>query len=95
MDSERPLHEAIARCVSIVVYYHHSKPDRDAEARMASEIRTVAKTISEMGIPDGECASRITRPIERELFLRYGPEAAPRVVDIILSAFRGDRGALC
>ena len=33
MNTERQLHEAIARCVSTLVYYYHSQPDRDAEAQ--------------------------------------------------------------
>jgi septal ring factor EnvC (AmiA/AmiB activator) len=86
---DRQLQEAVARCVSAVVFYHTSERTRESSARMASEIRATAKQASAMGLPAGEADGRIARPVEGELMARYGHEVGPRAVAEFIAAFEG------
>ena len=48
MFSERELQEAVARCISSMVLYHHGKRSRETTATMIAEVRSVAIS------PDGQ-----------------------------------------
>jgi hypothetical protein len=87
MTNERQLLEAIARCVSIMVYYHNSERTRDSQARMAAEVRGVARQVAEMGVPVEEVDRRVGRPVELELMARYGHELGPRMVADFKTAY--------
>ena len=82
MTDERQLRETIARCVSIVVFYHNTERTPDSAERMAAEIRSVARAVAGMG---DEADQLVFRPIEIELMARFGPELGPRVVSEFLS----------
>lgn len=87
MSDERQLHEAIARCVAIMVFYKNGERTPDSPARMAAEIRAVAGQVTGMGWPEGEAEWRVVRPVERELMARYGHELGPRIVADFVNAY--------
>jgi hypothetical protein len=99
MTDEQQLREAIARCVSIMVFYHHSERTPESAARMAAEIRGVAQEVAGMGVSGDEADRRVFRPVETELMVRFGHELGPRVVAEFLSvchpvSVRGERPPL-
>jgi hypothetical protein len=86
MTDERPLQEAIARCVSIMVFYKHSDRTPRSLGLMTAEIRTVARTVEGMANSDvGELA--VDRQVESELMARYGHEVGPRLLADFMDAY--------
>ena len=89
MTDERILQEAIARCVSILVFYHNCERTRDSLARAGSEIRAVANQFPTLEISPEEVERKITDSVREEMVLRYGHEVGPRISAQFADAFEG------
>lgn len=83
MSTERQLQEAVARCVSLAVYYRNAPRSPKARAMMAEEVHAVAGWVKQLGLK-GE---RILPPLEAELLARYGPEEGARIRSEFAKAF--------
>jgi hypothetical protein len=88
MSIQRQFQEAVARCVSIMVFYHNSERTPDSLGLMRSEIREVAGLIAALARPD-EDPYQVDLPVEGELMARYGHEVGPR----LFADFRDALGA--
>jgi hypothetical protein len=91
MDNERPIQETIARCVSIMVAYHNSGPTEGAAREMRAEIRAVAEAARTFSLGIQETVEKILRPVESELFARYGHELGSRMNAQFQMAFEARR----
>jgi len=76
--TQRQFQEAVAQCVSIVVFYQNGKRTPQSLGRMRSEIRDVAATVAGMADPD-EVPYRVDLLVEGELVARYGQELGSRL----------------
>ena len=90
VPTERQLQETVARCVSIMVYFHND-PERTPKTkeRMVAEVQVVAGWVAEMGLKPGQTDELILRPVEAELFARYGHELGLRLNRMFLEAIDG------
>jgi hypothetical protein len=79
MTTEVQVQETIARCVSIMVFYHNDHEASDATERMIAEVQLVAGWITEMELSPGGTDWLIFGPLENELYARFGHEVAPRL----------------
>jgi len=73
MTTQRQYQEAVARCVSIMVFYHNGERTSSSLRRMRSEVKDVAGTVAGMAQPD-EDPYRVDLHVEGELVARYGQE---------------------
>ena len=89
MATERQLQETVARCVSIMVYYHNTTRAPQAKERMIAEVELVAAWVLELDLSPGDTDRHIFRPVEGELLARYGPEVARGLHAEFLDAFEG------
>jgi hypothetical protein len=51
MATERQIQEAIAQCVSAMVYYHNCDRSQETEDQMVAEIQVVAAFVKELDLP--------------------------------------------
>jgi hypothetical protein len=87
MSLERAIEETIARCVSIMVAYYNSGPNERATREMVAEIRAVADAAKAFSLGIRETVDRIVRPVEAEIFVRYGHELGSRLNSQFVIAF--------
>ncbi len=90
MMTARGFQEAVARCVSILVFYQNSERTPHSPGLMRSEIRAVAAMIAATARP-GEDPDRVDLPVRAELVARYGPELGPRLFENFLEAYGSRR----
>ncbi len=90
MSEERLILETIARCGVIMVELHHnSGPKEQATTEMVAEIQAVAEEVKKLSLGIDVVAERVFRPVEAELFVRYGHELGVRMNRQFLTAFEG------
>ena len=91
--TERQIQETIARCVSIMVYFHNEERTPKVKAMMIAEVQTVVGFVGELGLGLGsrEVEERIVIPVEGELLTRYGHEVGRRLNAEFVSAFGDTR----
>ena len=89
MATERQIQEMIARCVSIVVFFHNSQKTPKMRAMMASEVQAVARSVEEAGLGGMAADERILLPVESELLARYGQEVGRRLNAEFARAYKG------
>jgi hypothetical protein len=89
MSDERPVLEMVARCVAIMVNYHNSGPRAHATREMNAEVRAVAEEVKTLSLGINGVVERVLRPVEAELFVRYGHELGARINAHFLMAFEG------
>jgi len=92
MTDERLLQEAIARCVSIMVFYHNCERTRDSLARARSEIRGIARQFPTLGLTHHEIERTVTDAVREEMVTRFGHEVGPRLSDQFAEAFEDSVG---
>ncbi|WP_406695856.1 hypothetical protein V5E97_33150 [Singulisphaera sp. Ch08] len=86
MATEREIQETIARCVSIMVYYHNCGKTAHTKEQMTAEIGTVAQTVK--GWASGNDPwGRILDSVNAELIARYGFELGVRLDGEFYKAF--------
>jgi hypothetical protein len=76
MINERQMQETVARCVSIMVFYHNSKKSQRAEmvVVLIDDAQAVAGWASEAAMEEPEVRERLFRPVTSELVARYGED---------------------
>ena len=89
MATERQIQELIARCVSIVVFFHNSPKTSKMRTMMVAEVQAVARSAEELGMGDRAKDERILLSVESELLARYGQEVGRRLNAEFARAFRG------
>ncbi len=89
MATERQVQETIARCVSIVVFFHNSQKTPKMRAMMVAEVRTVAGWVEELGMCGMAAGEQILSPVELELIARYGPVVGRKLNSEFAKAFKG------
>ena len=78
MATERQIQETIARCVSIVVFFHNSQKSPKMRSMMVAEVQAIAGWVEELGLCGMATDEQILVPVEWELVARYGPVAGRR-----------------
>jgi hypothetical protein len=91
MVTERQIQETIARCVSLMVFYHNSEKSAQLSDDLADQARAVAGWASEANFGETEAGERIFRPVASELVARYGEGVGCRLRDEFLAAIGTDR----
>ena len=89
MATERQIQETIARCVSIVVFFHNSQKTPKMKTMMVAEVQTVAGWVEELGMGGMAADEQILLPVELELLARYGHEVGRRLNAEFARAFKG------
>ncbi len=89
MTTERQIQETIARCVSIVVFFHNSQKSPKMRSMMVAEVQTVARWAEELGMCDRAADEQIVLSVESELLARYGPVVGRRLNAEFAKAFKG------
>ena len=89
MATERQIQETIARCVSIVVFFHNSPKTLKMRTMMVAEVQAVARSVEELGMGGMATDERILLPVEAELIARYGQEVGRRHNAEFARAFQG------
>ena len=89
MATEREIQETLARCVSIMVFYHQGNRSNNSRDLMVAEVQTLAAWVGDLGLDDGVVTDHILRPMETEMLARYGPEVGPRLAAAFRGAFEG------
>jgi len=89
VSDERLILETIVRCVAIMVSYHNSGPKEQATRKMVAEIQSVAEEVKKLSMGIHDVVERLFRPVEAELFVRYGHELGTRMNAHFLWAFEG------
>ncbi len=89
MATERQTQETIARCVSIVVFFHNSQKTPKMKSMMVAEVRTIADWAEELGMCGMAADEQILLPVEAELIARYGPVVGRRLNAEFAKAFKG------
>jgi len=79
----------IAKCVAILVFYHNGERTRAARTGMVADVQVVADEVASLDLKMSETDERILRPVETELFARYGHEVGSRMNTEFLMAFEG------
>ena len=82
-----PLHEAAARCFSILRRYHQAERTAAAKALMAAEVATLVGWLLEIRLPAGAAERGILDPVEDHLLTRYGHEVGRRLNGEFIEAF--------
>ncbi len=88
MATERQIQETIARCVSIVVFFHNSQKTPKMKSMMVAEVRTIAGWAEELGMCGMAADEQILFPVELELIARYGPVVGRRLNAEFAKAFK-------
>jgi hypothetical protein len=86
MATEREIQEMIARCVSIMVFYHNSGKTAHSEDQMAAEIGAVAHSVKQWPSGNDPCG-RILDSVNAEMIVRYGSELGVRLDGEFYKAF--------
>ncbi len=89
MATERQIQETIARCVSIVVFFHNSRKTPKMRTMMVAEVQAVARSAEELGMGGTATDERILLPVESELLARYGAVVGRRLNAEFAKAFKG------
>ena len=89
MATERQIQETIARCVSIVVFFHNSQKTPKMRTMMVAEVQAVAGSVEELGMCGMATDEQILLPVESELVARYGPAVGRRLNAEFARAFKG------
>ena len=85
----RQVQEIIARCVGIVVSYHHGGRCEASSRRMVDDVQAVRGEVLGLGLSPDEMEGLLIRPVSGELIARYGHELGPRLNAEFLAAFDG------
>ena len=88
MATEREFHEAIARSVSIMVYFHNERRTETNRAAMTSEVHIVAEWIMALPSSPDDMERRLFKAVDDELVARYNRSIANRLIADFLGAFR-------
>lgn len=86
MATERDILEMIARCVSIMVFYHNSGKTAHTKDQMAAEIGAVAQSVNQWRMADS-LRIRILGAVNAEMVARYGSELGVRLDGEFYKAF--------
>jgi hypothetical protein len=86
--NDRQIQEAVARCVSIAVYYHNSESSKKADATFAEDIRAIADWATEAALDESEADRMILQPLSAELAVRFGDAVGSRLGADFQAAFR-------
>jgi hypothetical protein len=89
MNTERAIQETVARCVAIMVAYYNSGPNERATREMIEDIQAVAESARAFALGIRETVEQILKPVEIEIFARYGHELGSRLNSQFLMAFEG------
>jgi hypothetical protein len=89
MSNERQVRETVARCVSIIVYYHNCGRAPKTTTAMIADVRAVADLVARLELGTDEIDELILRPVEAELRARYGHELGFRLNNEFVGAFEG------
>ncbi len=89
MATERQLQETIARCVSIVVFFHNSQKTPKMRSMMVAEVQTVAAGVEELGMCGMATDEQILFSVESELIARYGPVVGRKLNSEFAKSFKG------
>src|SRR4051794_22327232 len=73
MATERQVQEAVARCVSGLVFYANSGRTRRDKGVMADEARAAARLAASWGLSGRAAEDSFLGPVEAEMVARYGP----------------------
>ena len=87
MLNEGEVRETIARCVSIIVYYHNCGRTQQTTTAMVDDIQVVAGLVAGQELGIRQIDERILRPVEAELLARYGHELGFRLNKEFVEAF--------
>ncbi len=68
MATDRQLQKVVARCVSIMVFYHNDEKTPKARATMVAEVQAVVGFTRELGLGGKEVDECIVSPVEAELY---------------------------
>jgi hypothetical protein len=79
MTTEREIQETVARCVSVMVFYHHSKKSSQTTALLADEVRRIAEWTATAKLDASFAHERIFKPFSRELITRYGDDVGAKL----------------
>jgi len=93
MATNREIQETIARCVSIMVFYHNMGKTTHTKALMAAEIGVVAQSVKESMSQD-DTWRRVLESVNVELIARYGPELGVRLDGEFYKAFEAAMGRM-
>ena len=88
MATEREFHEATARCISIIVYFHNARRSETTRAAMTGEVQAIAQWITKLPASAGEAERRLFKAVDQELVARYDRSTANRLVAEFLIAFK-------
>ena len=91
MATDRQFQEVVARCVSVMVFYHNDEKTPKARATMVAEVQTVVGFFRELGLGVREVDEHIMTPVEAELVARYGREAGGSLNAEFVRAFETPR----
>ncbi len=89
MTTQRQIQEAIARCVSLLVFYHNGEKTTKTRGLLAAEIRDVGESVRGLDFGDETSGEGILRLVECELRDRYGTEGGGRINAEFTRAFDG------
>ena len=89
MTTERQVQEAIARCVSLMVFYHNGEKTTKTRGLLTAEIRAVGESVRGLDFGDETSGQGILRLVESELRDRYGTEGGGRINAEFARAFDG------
>jgi hypothetical protein len=92
MATDREVLETIARCVSIMVWYHNSEKTPETSAMMTADLRQVAAWLAEQRLDHSEIENRIVDSVASELLIRHGYDIAPGLYNVFLRAIYCDIG---
>ncbi len=85
---EARMRQAVARCLSVMVFYHHDRADtRDPCAPMRGEIRQIAAWVDELGLGSVATDDDLIEPVRVGLIDRFGHEVGARLFAEFTGAF--------
>lgn len=79
MTTQRQIQEAIARCVSLLVFYYNGEKTTKTRGQITAEIRAVGESVRGLDFGDETSGAGILRLVESELRDRYGTEGCGRI----------------
>lgn len=84
MKTDRRVDEAIARCVSIMVYHHNAERADEPDATLNEDIRGIVLDPKLRRLDDDDLDRLILAPVRDELVARYGHEVGPRLCSLLV-----------
>ena len=90
MATEREFHEATARCVSIMVYFHNVRRSATTRAAMTGEVRVVVDWITQSQPGADAIERRLFKAVGDELVARYDRSIVNRLIAEFSKAFKSE-----